>query len=75
MTPRKYHPLWRTLAALISLVTIIVLVQILQGDANAPDWAAAAGMVLVLLLLPHMSITGRAPAWFERMTRPMSNDR
>ena len=67
--------MWRALAGLISLVTIIVLEQMLSGDIDALDWAAAGGMVLVLLLLPYMSITGRAPAWFERMTRPMSNDR
>jgi hypothetical protein len=75
MTPRRYHPLWRALAGLISLAMIILLVQILRGEANTPDWAAIAGMVLVLLLLPYMCITGRAPAWFERMSRPMSNDR
>ena len=75
MIPRRYNPLWRALAGLISLVTIIVLEQMLSGDIDALDWAAAGGMVLVLLLLPYMSITGRAPAWFERMTRPMSNDR
>ena len=75
MTPRKYHPVWRILAAVISLVALALLVRIFSGDAKAPDWGAAAGLVLVVLLLPYMSITGRAPAWFERMTRPMSNDR
>lgn len=69
MTPRRYHPIWRVLAAALSLVAVGLLVQMLRGEVAAPDWAATAGLVLVLLWLPFMALTGRAPAWLERMMR------
>ena len=69
MTPRQYHPIWRILAGLVSLCGIVIAVRILRGDTASPDWAAVAGLLLVLLWLPFVAITGRAPAWAERMLR------
>ena len=69
MTPRRYNAVWRILAAAISLAALVLLWQSLRGEVRAPDWAAAAGIVLVLVFLPFMAFTGRAAAWLERMMR------
>ena len=69
MSPRRYHLIWRLLAAAVSAVAVLLLVRVFRGEVKAPDWAATAGLILVLLWLPFVAITGRAPAWLERMMR------
>lgn len=69
MTPRRYHPVWRILAGAISLAVLALIPGMVRGTIRGPDWGAAAGMMLVVLLLPFVAITGRAPGWLERAMR------
>ena len=69
MPPRRYHPIWRILAGAISLAVLALIPAMVRGDVRGPDWGTAAGMALVLILLPFVAITGRAPGWLERSMR------
>ena len=70
MIPRRYSFAWRVAAGLLSLATLAALGAIVRGEAHHPlGWAEAAGATLVLLVLPSVALTGRAPTWFERLMR------
>lgn len=69
MMPRRYHPVWRILSGAISLAVLALIPGMVRGTVHAPDWGAAAGIVLVVVLLPVVAITGRAPRWLERTLR------
>lgn len=72
---KKYNPVWRILAGVISILTAFVVARAAMGMSDGLDWSGALGALLVLVLLPSVAITGRVPAQIERWARLLSYDR
>ena len=67
MESRRYNPIWRILAGLVALATIATVALLLVERDHALPLSAAWGAILVVLVLPRVALTGRAPLWFERV--------
>ena len=70
MPQKRYHHLWRILAAVISLLTAYVVSLTLLGYTHRLTWSGILGAFFVFLLLPSVAITGHVPARLERWVHP-----